>query len=415
MFDKLWNKVRSGNADARSISISLALHVIIIVLFGGTVLFKAIEPPADFSADGGFLGDGSEESAPPGPPSIIPPSPEMPAVPVPQTASAMDAMSILSTTSITAPSFSVPAIAVPSLGKSVTADVASAAANMAAVAAKSLPAGGGGGAGSWGKSSGKGSWGQGFGSMEKDDLKLMGRLYDLKQDRDGKATNITPENFWKTLRSFLESNLNPDRLKNYFQSKPVYTAQIYIPFRSAAEGPRAFGLEGQVMPSWWFVHYQGGFSPPKSGFYRFWSRADDTLIVLVDGKPVLDVSRVNDGAFAEPKSAEGNPSRWKNKKNFSNDSPFAGDWMDLKEGSTYKLDILVAEGQGGDFEALLMIEAGDGKSKGGYYASQPVFSTLPIEGILPTSSNPAKNVSVEPPAIFSPRKNVLRGSVRDEL
>jgi len=436
MFDKLWNKLRSGNADTRSVSISLALHVIIIVLFGGTVLFKAIEPPADFSADGGFLGDGSEEASPPGPPSITPPSPEMPAVPVPQTATAMDAMSILSTTSVSAPAFSVPAMTVPSMGKNISADMASAAANMAAAAAKLLPASGGGGAGAWGKSSGKGSWGQGFGSMEKDDLKLVGNLYDFKQSPDGKPLKTSLEDFWREIRGYVESRYNPERLKKYFRSKPIYTAQIFIPFRQASEGPRAFALDAQVKPAMWMIHYRGGFSPASSGKYRFWGRADDSLIAVVDGKVVLDVSRVNgpDGLSR----ADGNPSQWKNKKSdFKNDVPYPGEWMELKADQTYRLDLLIAEGApwpqvqrmlngdknagvdgdllGGDFEALLMIEVGDGKTMGGFYTPQPVFSTLPLEGTLPTSSNPEKNVTVGPPAVFSPKKNVLRGSVRDEL
>jgi hypothetical protein len=330
--------------------------------------------------------------------------PELSTMAVPQPLESVDLLSVLSTTSANAPVFTVPTISAPSVGSSLAPDLSAAAAAVSAASAQSLS--GGGGSGSWGKSSGKGSWGQGFGSMEKDDLKLVGRLYDLKQDRKGKPLPITPEEFWKNLRSFLESDLNPERLKNFFESKPVYTAQIFIPFRLASDGPRAFGLDGQVQPSWWFVHYQGGFSPPRTGRFRFWARADDALIVRVDGETVLDVSRVNDGSFAEPKSAEANPSRWKNKKQFSNDAPYPGDWMDLREGETYRLDIVVAEGQGGDFEALLMIEEGDSKSS--TYTPQPVFSTLPLEGALPTSFNPSKNIPVRPPAIFSPRKNVLK-------
>jgi hypothetical protein len=390
--------------ERQSAAISILFHVILVALFGGTVLFKQLEPPPDFSADGGFLGDASEANSPPGPPAVDTAVPELSTMAVPQPLDSVDVLSVLSTTSASAPVFTVPTISAPLPGSSLAPDLSAAAAKVSAASAQSLS--GGGGSGSWGKSSGKGSWGQGFGSMEKDDLKLVGRLYDLKQDRKGKPTPITPEEFWKNLRSFLDSDLNPERLKNFFESKPVYTAQIFIPFQPASDGPRAFGLEGQVQPSWWLVHYQGGFSPPRTGRFRFWARADDALIVGVDGTTVLDVSRVNDGSFAEPKSAEGNPSRWKSKRNFSNDIPYPGDWMDLRENETYRLDIVVAEGQGGDFEALLMIEEGDSKNTA--YSPQPVFSTLPLEGVLPTSFNAAKNVPVQPPAIFSPRKNVLK-------
>jgi hypothetical protein len=429
--DRLAQKFR----DNHSAAISVLLHVILVALFGGTVLFQKLEPPSDFSADGGFVGDGTEEgTTPPGPPAIQPPSPDMSQAVMPTTPQQMPDMASVLTTTAVQPTFSMPSAPVPS-ASNMMAQMNS----MALSAAKPGSMGGGGGSGSWGKSSGKGSWGKGFGSMEKDDMMLVGNLYDFKQSPDLKPLKTSLEDFWREIRGYIDSRQNPDRLKKYFRSKPIYTAQIFIPFRKASEGPGAFGLEAQVKPAMWMIHYRGGFTPGAAGKYRFWAQADDSLIAIVDGKVVLDVSRVNgpDG-LSRP---DGNPSRWKGKgADFKNDIPYPGDWIDLKAGQTYRLDILIAEGApwgqvqrmlngdknagvdgdllGGDFEAVLMVEFSTEKNPkpGKAYSPMPVFATLPMDGAPPKSAVPGKDVAVAPGAtVMTPQRNVLKGSSSDPL
>jgi len=414
----------------QSATISLLLHVILVALFGGTVLFKKMEPPPDFSAEGGFVGDSSENSSPPGPPVIAPPTPDMSQATMAPTAPQIPDMSSVLTTTALQPSFTMPSA--PAINM---ANIMASAATLSAP----KPVGGGGGSGTWGKSSGKGSWGKGFGSMEKDDLKLVGNLYDFKQSPDGKPLKTSLEDFWREIRAYVESRHNPDRLKKFFRSQPLYTAQIFLPFRKASEGPRAFALDAQVKPAMWMIHYRGGFSPLRSGKFRFWAQADDSLIAVVDGKVVLDVSRVNgpDGLAR----VDGNPGRWKNKKpDFRNDVPYPGDWMDLKAGQTYRLDVIIAEGApwpqvqrmlngdrnagvdgdllGGDFEAVLMIEEAVGREVPGgtAYRPMPIFSTLPMDGAPPKSSVPGKDVATTgSPAVMTPQRNVLRGSSSNPL
>jgi len=51
---------------SRDFTISFFLHVIIVALFGTTVLFKAVQEPPDFEGEeGGFVGAGSDAAAPP--------------------------------------------------------------------------------------------------------------------------------------------------------------------------------------------------------------------------------------------------------------------------------------------------------------------------------------------------------------
>lgn len=53
-------------SDSRYFTISFVLHVLLIVIFGGTVLFEAMQEPSDFEGgEGGFLEAGEETAAPP--------------------------------------------------------------------------------------------------------------------------------------------------------------------------------------------------------------------------------------------------------------------------------------------------------------------------------------------------------------
>lgn len=60
--DKFVEKLRSRT----DFTISLLLHVILVAVFGGTVLFKAVQEPPDFEGDGGgFVGNSEAVAAPP--------------------------------------------------------------------------------------------------------------------------------------------------------------------------------------------------------------------------------------------------------------------------------------------------------------------------------------------------------------
>lgn len=53
-------------SESRFFTISFVLHVLLIAIFGGTVLFEAMQEPPDFEGgEGGFLATGEETAAPP--------------------------------------------------------------------------------------------------------------------------------------------------------------------------------------------------------------------------------------------------------------------------------------------------------------------------------------------------------------
>lgn len=56
--------------NSRFFTISFVLHVLLILIFGGTVLFEAIQEPPDFEGgEGGFLAGGEEAAQPPAAPT----------------------------------------------------------------------------------------------------------------------------------------------------------------------------------------------------------------------------------------------------------------------------------------------------------------------------------------------------------
>ena len=55
-------------SNSRDFSISFVLHLILVLIFGSTVLFQAVQEPPDFEGEqGGFVGNDAAETAPPPP------------------------------------------------------------------------------------------------------------------------------------------------------------------------------------------------------------------------------------------------------------------------------------------------------------------------------------------------------------
>lgn len=221
-------------------------------------------------------------------------------------------------------------------------------------------------------------------------------MYDLKQTRSRKPTGKV--NYYAVIADFVESRFHPDAVKGFFRSHPIYTSHIFLPNMDAGRGPEAFGLEGKIAPSNWFIHYQGELCAPRSGRFRFWAMADDVLVAVLDGRVVIDVAL-----------DKANPGKWASKgKSFRTGYEFtAGDWMDLQEGKSYRLDLILGERPGGQFKAYLLIEReGEVDAKGG--PARRLFTTVPLPAL---PANPDQ-VAVDPePLVMSPRGGVrpLRG------
>jgi hypothetical protein len=117
---------------------------------------------------------------------------------------------------------------------------------------------------------------------------LPGVFYDLKQDKQRKPTNMTPQKYAEEIAHFVKSGWNEAHFAKYFQGPNVlYTTRIFTPDIPAEEGPKAFGLENEVKPSLWCVLYKGRVTAPESGTYHFVGAGDDVLIVRFNGRVVL--------------------------------------------------------------------------------------------------------------------------------
>jgi hypothetical protein len=362
------DRFRDSCVNSREFSISFGLHAIFVALFGTMILFHVGDGASRFeSGADGFLGSSGESGPPQQNTTDLPPLENVAVMAAP-----VNNFKAITTMAISPVSF-----------------------NMEQMFTSTHTRESGGKAGGWGKSSaGKGAWGNGFGTKSKDDLMLVGTFFDLKQTQTGKPLPTTHADWVKVIDGFVKSGMNHAVCAKYFHAGPIYTSHFCIPVQSAIEGPAHFGLQGMVKPTKWFIHYRGGFSPPRTGLYRFWGRGDDVLMVFVNRARVLLVGEQYVYYFI-------NPPTWTLGR-----VPYPGSWVMLSQGVTYRLDVIMGECPGGLFESQLLIEEKSANKIGAddRYHPLPVFSTLPIEGKPPRS----QHYEVEnEPLVMSPLKSVL--------
>ena len=103
---------------SRFLTISALIHLLIIVLFGGKVLFnKYVEPP-DFQAAGDGGGDNSPPAPPETPTETLPPQPTV--APPPPPSSNLSTITSFNSTSSVGFSMPLPAMAPPTISKNMT-------------------------------------------------------------------------------------------------------------------------------------------------------------------------------------------------------------------------------------------------------------------------------------------------------
>ena len=191
-----------------------------------------------------------------------------------------------------------------------------------------------------------------FGSSERNTSALIGIFYDLKQTQQ-RAPADGSKRFAAIVDEFVVSGFDEALLNNYYRAPlPLYTTQIAMHRMSAEEAPKAFGVEDEVKPRAWIVHYKAQVAPPEDGTYRFLGRADDMMIVAINRKVVLNGSL---GSTKLPKLNWTSPEP-KGAPLAGHRSAVYGDWIELKADQPVDLDILVGERPGGIFNALLFYQ-----------------------------------------------------------
>ncbi|MGA0176536.1 MAG: DUF4159 domain-containing protein [Chthoniobacterales bacterium] len=154
MLDRLIEKF----SESRFFTISFVLHVLLIAIFGGTVLFEAMQEPSDFEGgEGGFVAAGEESAAPP--PSQTQPQETTFTVSTPTVQNTT--VAAITTTGQNPLNFSMDAIVTPSTMVKPTTAAAAAPVTPSSVGAAGMSAqvaaGIRGFTGGWGKGSGSGT------------------------------------------------------------------------------------------------------------------------------------------------------------------------------------------------------------------------------------------------------------------
>ncbi|GAA4422816.1 hypothetical protein [Bremerella cremea] len=189
---------------------------------------------------------------------------------------------------------------------------------------------------------------------------LVGRFFDMKQDRSRRPLNYTGRfpDYIATMNRLVAAGMSDQATQRFFEaSTQLQLSQLMIPNADANDAPKAFNVEGEVEPRGWFVHYTGVVSPPEDGEWRFVGFFDDMLMVYINNKPVLDGSwepmvNVGNGPYDNSLRQEfGGP------KVITTRTAYAGKWIKLK--GPVKIDILIGETPGGRMGGVLMCQKKD--------------------------------------------------------
>lgn len=195
---------------------------------------------------------------------------------------------------------------------------------------------------------------------------LEGTLIDLKRNRQGKPARLPGGRYngrMAAIREFTDGTWKLSRLtdKYYSAKNKLYSSFWMIAFGPANRAPQSFGVEGEIEPTGVVAYYEGQYQPKESGSIRLAGMGDDVLIVKLNNRIILDASW--EPGYSDEKFNEDGPRLPGIPKNLR-----LGDWVDLRAGETYDLQILVAEIPGGMFGCFLFYQKrGDDKFR--------VFST----------------------------------------
>jgi hypothetical protein len=325
---------------AGALGISFILHFVVLLLVGGHVIFKGVIPKKAFVD---VVGTSDIDIM------------ELP----PETEAVEDIPAVSELASNTEPAPSAPASS-PDILISTGANPNFTLISSIGPASPDVRLGTGSGSSRSGQGSGTGGPSNKglvrgiFGSPESASSTLRGTLYDLKMD---KARNPIEHDYNALMSKFAKNQDKAVFAKFYQVARPLYNTHIYMPMMPAVEAPKAFGVENEIQPSEWIVHYEGVFTAPKSGTYRFAAYADDVILVAVNGKLVADGSRISIGITPGESYSGAEPTEDTLKRHrLANGYLGYGKWFNLTQGVPTPIQVVIGERPGGEFCSFLFIE-----------------------------------------------------------
>jgi hypothetical protein len=217
LLDRLIDKFN----NSRFFTISFVLHVLLIVIFGGTVLFEAMQEPPDFEGgEGGFIAGGEEVATPPSAAQV---QPQETTFTVTTPTVQNTTVAAITTTGQNPLNFSMDAVITPSAMVKPSAPTAAATAAPAAAAGASGMSSQVAGqikefTGGWGKSTGSGT---GTRQREFSFTAFIAKYSGGNWDSVFRMRNNTPQGALPNLLEFM-SKESRDKIKtNYKQVEAV--------------------------------------------------------------------------------------------------------------------------------------------------------------------------------------------------
>ncbi|MDR2863624.1 MAG: hypothetical protein LBV54_07115 [Puniceicoccales bacterium] len=244
--------------------------------------------------------------------------------------------------------------------------------SLAGSGSKGLGGGAGGGVGT---GIGPGFGGKGmvslFGAKGFNVPGLTGTFYDFKQTSGGQKQDPGVGGYKQLVNHFINTGWSEAGMGKFYKSPTKLSLQqVLIPYRqgNAGEAPAAFEAAG-VEASRWMVHYKGTVSAPFTGKFRFAGTADDWITVRWQNQLVLDsgydimgtpTASKSKGKSAPPKVARSGDTFVM----FPGRPPMqTSQWLDVRQGSSYQIEIAMGETPGGEFYAVLAYEKASEKGK----------------------------------------------------
>ncbi len=198
-----------------------------------------------------------------------------------------------------------------------------------------------------------------FGAGQSVGNDLVGTFYDFKRDRRGRDIPYSVDEYLAALKKFVQGGWKTSTLARYYRSpKKLYATTVMVPPIFSLLAPEAFG-EPDTGGWCWAVHYNGQLVHKDGIKFRFWGMGDDVLVVGVDGKTVLSACWP---MFAGIDFSRAITPRWQSDSPdsrryfYGHEKAEVGDWITLEPGVPQEIDIILGEGPGGHFVAMLAVE-----------------------------------------------------------
>lgn len=345
---------KSLKTSIGAFGLSLILHVSVLLLVGGYVIYEGVVPKTAFVPVDGVAG---------GPEADVLPEPEETEImTMPDSPTVSNDLAIQSTPAETN-DIATSSDLIVSTGINPTFSLPPATGAVAAIPRLGT---GSGASGSGTNSAENTNPSAGkvvrtlFGTSQTDKPVLVGRFYDASRRKNGDPIGIaTMAAFGQNVQKWAAERGKASFLKDlYWESKKLlYATQVIIPGGETKVAFESFGEKAVTPNPAFIIHYTARIALPEAKTFRFNVIGNDHVVVLIDGKVVA-------AADTPGQDWVNNPPDKRTKERFGWESPepllfpskpsynryTRGDWLNWAANEYHKIDILVGDAAvGGDF------------------------------------------------------------------